>query len=55
VRKEAEEVQKILDRALQVFFHPVFALPSEERQLLQEVLDTFRQTTNYVTLRQALS
>jgi uncharacterized protein with WD repeat/tetratricopeptide (TPR) repeat protein len=57
VRKEAkaEEVQKILDRALRVSSYPVFALPSEERQLLQEVLDAFRQATSYVALRQAFS
>jgi WD40 repeat protein len=55
VRKEAEEAQKILDRALQVFSSPVFALSSEERQSLQEVLDAFRQATSYVALRQALS
>jgi WD40 repeat protein len=57
VRKEAkaEEVQKILDRALRVSSYPVFALPSGERQLLQEVLDAFRQATSYVALRQAFS
>jgi len=57
VRKEAEaeEVQKILDRALRVSSYPVFALSSEERQSLQEVLDTFRQATSYVALRQAFS
>jgi WD40 repeat protein/tetratricopeptide (TPR) repeat protein len=57
VRKEAkaEEVQKILDRALRVSSYPVFALPSEERWLLQEVLDAFRQATSYVALRQAFS
>ena len=55
VRKEAEEVQKFLDRALRVFSYPVFALSSEERRLLQEVLDAFRQATSYVALRQTFS
>jgi WD40 repeat protein/RNA polymerase-binding transcription factor DksA len=55
VRKEAEEAQKFLDRALRVFSHPVLALSSEERRLLQEVLDAFRQATSYVALRQTFS
>jgi len=54
-RKEAEEAQKFLDRALRVFSYPVFALSSEERRLLQEVLDAFRQATSYVALRQTFS
>jgi WD40 repeat protein len=54
-RKEAEEAQKSLDRALRVFSYPVFALSSEERQSLQEVLDAFRQATSYVALRQTFS
>jgi len=54
-RKEAEEGQNIIERALQVFSHPVFALSSEERQSLQAVTDAFRQATNYVAIRQALS
>jgi WD40 repeat protein/RNA polymerase-binding transcription factor DksA len=54
-RKEAEEAQKFLDRALRVFSYPVFALSSEERQSLQEVLDAFRQATSYVALRQTFS
>jgi uncharacterized protein with WD repeat/RNA polymerase-binding transcription factor DksA len=53
--KEAEEAQKFLDRALRVFSYPVFALSSEERRLLQEVLDAFRQATSYVALRQTFS
>jgi hypothetical protein len=57
VRKEAKEAQKILDRALRdsPYSVSVFALSSKERQLLQEVLDTSRQATSYVALRQALS
>jgi roadblock/LC7 domain-containing protein/RNA polymerase-binding transcription factor DksA len=55
VRKEAEEAQKFLDRALRVFSYPVLALSSEERRLLQEVLDAFRQATSYVALRQTFS
>jgi len=55
VQKEAEEAQKILDRALRVSSHPNFSLSPKEHQPLQELLDAFRQATSYVALRQALS
>jgi len=55
VCKEAEEGQRILERALHVLSHPVFAMPDEERKSLHEMLDDIRQATSYVAIRQALS
>jgi tetratricopeptide (TPR) repeat protein len=54
LQREAEEAQEILVRAVRVFSRPLLALPPEERRPLQAALDTLREATGYVALRQAL-